>query len=298
MYNSIDGTTISNLQVFSNNNCQCGGQSRVNTKPSSPVCNAGNKALCVDVKSDVLDSCTNTPVTPSGLATGAVAKIPVVLAELTVRFHVRALIDLPERALEIKNIKKKIKITQCLLLQPTNILFIKGFVRKNIDYATGNCGNIRGVCGELHHCVVDVPFECSTPVSFYMEPEDLAVNSSAEFEYFRVSDLPNKHFAEKDKLLSSDLSEFNQIVVENFNELPFCELISARIYEFDEFINRHRPCDGDFPFEEKFFNKIEEKMVVELTVKVLQNRQVQIPTSGGGIGGGCSPSFCSTDKDK
>jgi hypothetical protein len=288
MYNSIDGASISNLQVFNNS-----GQSRV-SKSSMPECsaNSSNHAHCVDVKSDVLDSCTNTPITPSGLATGAIAKIPVVLAELTIRFHVRALIDLPEKALDIKNIKKKIKITQCLLLQPTNILFIKGFVRKNIDYATGSCSNIKGVCGELHHCTVDVPFECSTPVTFFTEPEDLAVNSSAEFEYFKVSDLPNKHFAEKDKLLSSDLSEFNQIVVQNFNELPFCELISARIFEFDEFINRHRPCHEDFPFEEKFFNKIEEKMVIELTVKVLQNRQVRIPRSGvgGGSGGECSPS--------
>lgn len=291
MYDSIKGVNISNVRVFDSNY----GQQK-NTTPSVPECNTNSKhqKFCVDVKSNVLDSCTNTPVTPTGITTGVIAKIPVVLAELTVQFNVSALIKLPELALEVKNIKKRIKITQCTLLQPTNILFIKGFVRKNIDYTTGNCASMEGVCGELHHCTIDVPFECSTPLNFYTPPAELTVNSSAEFEYFKVSDLPNKHFAEKDKLLAGDLSEFNQIMIENFNELPFCELITARIFEFDEFIGRHRPHDSELPFEEKFFHKIEEKMVIELTVKVLQNRQVEIP---GVAGISTTPPHCFSAKN-
>ena len=97
--------------------------------------------------------------------------------------------------------------------------------------------------------------------------------------------------------MAGDLSEFNQIIVENFNELPFCELISARIFEFDEFIGRHSHHDEELPFEEKFFKKIEEKMVIELRVKVLQNRQVQIPAVTG-TSGGCPSHFtCSADED-
>ena len=102
-----------------------------------------------------------------------------------------------------------------------------------------------------------------------------------EFEYHKVSNLPNEYFAEKDKLISGDLSEFNQITDENFNELPFCELISARIFEFDEFIGRKKPHNVEIPFEEKFFSKIEEKMVIEFTIKLLQNRQVAIPAISG-----------------
>lgn len=294
MYNSIEGTKISNVRVIDHNY----GPPKINSKPSVPECNSDSKHqnFCVDVESNILDSCTNTPITPIGIGTGVIAKIPVVLAELTVQFNVSAWIHLPELALEVKNIKKKVKITQCTLLQPTNILFIKGFIRKNIDYTTGECSNMKGVCGELHHCTIDVPFECSTPINFYTPPAELTVNSSAEFEYHRVSDLPNKHFAEKDKLLSGDLSEFNQIIVENFNELPFCELISARIFEFDEFIGRKRTHDDKLPFEEKFFRKIEEKMVVELTIKVLQNRQVEIPAVAGG--GTSKPPHCFSVDEK
>lgn len=246
---------------------------------------------CTSVDANVLDNCENTSITPTGISSGVVAKIPVVLAELDLQFNISSMIDLPEPALEVKDIKKKLKITQCMLLQPTNVLFVKGYIRKNIDYSTGSCSNLSGVCGEIHHCTVDVPFECSTPIDFFTPPADLALNSRSEFEYHKVSKLPNEYFAEKDKLLSGDLSEFNQFMVENFNELPFCELINSRIFEFDEFIGRKRPHHAQLPFEEKFFNQIEEKMVVRIRVKLLQNRQVVIPSTG-------SSSFCATSADE
>ncbi|KJS81133.1 MAG: hypothetical protein JM58_17900, partial [Peptococcaceae bacterium BICA1-8] len=78
-----------------------------------------------------------------------------------------------------------------------------------------------------------------------------------------------------------DFSEYNQISTEFFTERPFCELISSRIVEFDEFVDRRRPAPHEkiqLPFEEKSFTQIEEKMVVFLTLKLLQKRQVAIPS--------------------
>lgn len=285
MISQAEGTKVSNVRVIESN------KSNSYQKSPSNECNLSPKQqdFCVDVDSTVLDNCPNTPITPIGISTGVVVKIPVVLSELTIRFNVGANIHLPEPALEVKDIKKRLKITQCTLLQPTNILFIKGYVRKNIDYSTGVCSNRAGVCGEIHHCTIDVPFECSTPVTFTTPPAELLLNSRSEFGYHTVTDLPNKYFAEKDSLLSTDLSEFNQFMTEHFNELPFCELISARIFEFDEFIGRKRPEHDNLPFEEKFFRTIEEKMVIELTIKLLQNRQVRVPASTvGGSSFACS----------
>lgn len=239
-------------------------------------CNSNNK-FCVDVDSTVLDNAPNIGITPIGIDTGVVVKIPVVLAELTVNFNVGAYLSLPEPALEVKNIKKRLKITQCSLLQPTNILFIKGYVRKSIDYTTAACSNRKGVCGDVHHCTIDVPFQFSTPVNYTVEPAPLALNSSSEFEYFKVSDLPNEHFSEKDNLLAGDLTEYNQFRTENFNELPYCDLISANIFEFDEYVGGRRPYQNNLPFEEKLFSTIEERMVIELRLKLLQRRQVTIP---------------------
>ena len=236
------------------------------------------KEACVTVKGGTTADCTNTPVQITALRTGAIAKIPVVLAELTLQLNIDAIIDLPEYAKEIKNIKKHIKITQCLLLQDTNMLFIKGFIRKNIEYATGKCSNAQGICGDIRHCTVDVPFSCTTPVTFNgILPLPVVPSTTSEFSYFKKQNLRGHGFAEKDHLLSSDMSEFNQISTEYYNELPYCELVSSRIVEFDEYLNPVYPSNTYVPVGEKKFKSIEEKAVVSITVKLLQNRQVAIP---------------------
>ncbi|SHJ87752.1 hypothetical protein SAMN02745975_03114 [Geosporobacter subterraneus DSM 17957] len=236
-----------------------------------------HKDSCANVSGGAAADAVNRPVAISPLVTGAVAKIPVVLAELTVQINVNTIVSLPEPALEIKDIKKHLKITQCLLIQDTNVLFIKGFIRKNIQYATRKCSNKDGVCGDIKHCTIDAPFTTTTPITYNgIAPLPPIPSESTEFRYFRKQDVVGPDFADKDRLLSSDLSEFNQISTEFFNELPFCELISARIVEFDEFLNPTRPHKVDLPFEEREFTKIEEKAVIFLTLKILQKRQVAV----------------------
>ncbi|MTI46526.1 CsxC family protein [Sporosalibacterium faouarense] len=268
--------SVSNVEVSLNN-----VQSKANANSESNNNILNHRDYCADVHGGTVESCDNisTDITP--ITSGVVAKIPVVLSEFTVRIAINSKIELPEPAIEIKNIKKRVKITQCLLLQNTNVLFIKGFIRKNIDYSTRDCSNKKAICGDIHHCTVDVPFQCTTIVAFNgTTPAPVVTNTQSEFEYFRRQELP-REFAEKDKLLAGDLSEYNQMSTENLNELPFCELISSRIVEFDEYLNRTPIYKPHAPFEEKEFEEIEEKMVVFLTLKLLQNRQVAIGSIGG-----------------
>jgi len=245
-------------------------------KKDISVKNTNKKKDLPEIFAGTVESCVNTPVEIESISgENLVVKVPVVLAELDIQCHVSAKIKLPEPALEVKDINKKLKITQCLLLQDTNILFIKGFVRKNIEYATvGSRRNEEGVCGEIRHCTVDVPFECTTPVTFNgIEPAPVVATTSFEFQYLRKEDLPSD-FASKDKLPSGDLSEFNQISTEYYNDLPYCDIVSSRIMEFNEYLNRKKLKDG--PFEEKTFDEIHEKMVINLIVKILQERQVEL----------------------
>ncbi|QXM07138.1 CsxC family protein [Crassaminicella indica] len=236
-----------------------------------------NSVYCTSVTGGNVLECTNKPFPIDPIVGGAVAKIPVVLAELTVQINLDSFVELPEPAYEIKKIKKNVKVTQCLLLQDTNTLFIKGFIRKNIEYATRDCSNRNGFCGDIKHCTVDVPFSCTTQVSFNgNSPIPIVNNTRDEFEFFKTSQITASGFAEKDQLLSGDFSEFNQVSTEYYNELPYCELISSKIVEYDEFLDRYKPIDVEIPFEEKEFTKIEEKMVIYLTLKLLQNQQVKI----------------------
>lgn len=261
-------------------NNQYGSKVNYGKQETNSVCKPG-KSVCTDVTSTTLVDAENYPVDLAPIVSGVVAKIPVVLAELTVQVNVDSIIELPEPAIEIKNIKKHLKITQCLLLQDTNMLFVKGFVRKNIEYATLGCSNAKGICGDIKHCTIDVPFKFTTPVEFNgIAPARIRNRSESEFQYFRQRDLFGPEFADKDKLLSGDLSEFNQTTTEYFNELPFCELISSRIVEFDEFLNPTKPHKVTVPFEERIFKNIEEKMVIFITLKILQKRQVAIGATG------------------
>lgn len=282
---------------------------------------------CATVSGGTTQMCTNDPVKihPVNRKKRVIAKIPVVLAEIDVQIDVFSRITLPEEALDIKQITKKLKLTQCQLLQtfkkkhcekdwdddwekdddrgkehdwdkdddcdkdhkkdwkkhksPRKFkLFLEGFVRKNIEFSTLNCRNKYGVCGDIRHCTVDVPFSCVTTIEKFngSPPIPIMLNTKEEFEFFKSTPLPSNKFPGKDQLLSGDFSEFNQFSSEFFNELPFCELVSSRISELDEFINQHHVPGA--PFEERTFREFSEKMIIEVTLKILQNQQVHIPS--------------------
>ena len=103
------------------------------------------------------------------------------------------------------------------------------------------------------------------------------VNNRKEFDFF-VSKPLSTGFPEKDELLTSDLSQFHQESSQHYNELPFCELVSSQIIEWDEAIDR-QPLPTSSPIDEGFFQTIEEKMVIDFTVRVLQNQQIRVSSA-------------------
>lgn len=226
-----------------------------------------------------IHSCDNKPLCPHVSIGKMITKVPVVLAELTVQVNMDAFIDFPEPVLEIKDVKKRVKLTQCRLLLPTDKLFIKGFVRKNIQYASPSKeiepSTSTTVASDLHSLTVDIPFQCVTEIrKFLTKPIKPKTNDREEFDFF-VSKSLSSGFPEKDELLTSDLSQFHQTSTQFYNELPFCELVASKIIEWDEAIDR-MPLPDSAPLGEGYFSTIEEKMVLDLTVKVLQNQQVRV----------------------
>jgi hypothetical protein len=76
-------------------------------------------------------------------------------------------------------------------------------------------------------------------------------------------------------LQTSDLSQFHQESSQFYNEIPFCELISSKIFEWDEAVDRVSIPESA-PIGEGFFTRVEEKMVVDITLKVLQKQQIRV----------------------
>ncbi len=139
--------------------------------------------------------------------------------------------------------------------------------------------------GALNFCmyIVVIPFSAVTEIKDFMNKPIFHKNPDTDnFTFFSSVDLP-KGYSQKEKLLSGDFTQFDQISGEVFNELPFVELISSRIFEYDEFLDRSMgdaydvfDRKMDVPFEEATFKKLEEKMVIDLTLKVLQKQQVRV----------------------
>ena len=241
---------------------------------------------CVNVNQTAsVEQCMNTP-TDTPIVTGPRRiRVPVNLGEFIVTSHLSANISFPNPVLEIKDIKKRVEIVQCRLMTNATTfngassvgpfpLFIKGFVRKNIQYASP-CHNSSGECvsSEIKSLTTRVPFECMTMVELE-EPVQLPeLNERFEFDFSRSKAL-GTGYPEKDHFLSSDISQFHQQSENAYNDLPFCELVRHVIVEWDEATDR-QTFDND-PVGEGYFQHILEKMTLSFTVRVLQTQNLLV----------------------
>lgn len=237
---------------------------------------------CGKIEAVTLPLCDGENIKPKGIYGPLVAKIPVVLAEKDIQIDVEAEIEFKEPYYEIKRIKKDIFLTQCKLIPragkgycgkkvKNGKLFLAGFVRKNIEYATVCCTSEDAVCGDIKHMTVDIPFKCVTEVEYDVPPVILVRKPAVEIEL-----MCSKPCCDcKENVIGAIECEENFEDVIYYTEKPYCELEEARIYEAD--MHRDQVCYADpHPYK-----KIVEKMVVYLRVKVLQLQQVNIDKKNG-----------------
>ncbi|MFS1512236.1 CsxC family protein [Chengkuizengella sp. SCS-71B] len=193
-------------------------------------------------------------------------KVDVVVGELSLQIDLEADIELDTPAIDIKDIDKKVFLEQCEFISVNNSssncdcgivngkVFLGGFVRKNIRYSAADCANDDGVCGEIRHCTVNVPFNCVVPV------EDSNVSSS---------------HVEKGTMdfHGRKLKEFNQSISEPYNEPVKCCIDQVTFKEKDLFRNQVPLSYG--PKTEKSFCVIREKMVILVDLTLIQKRKVE-----------------------
>ncbi|MEW9503247.1 right-handed parallel beta-helix repeat-containing protein [Jeotgalibacillus marinus] len=186
-------------------------------------------------------------------------KVPVVVAEPKMQIVTEATIELEPPATEIKRVRKDIFLTQCKVVPEFDTesqvmkakLFVEGFIRKNIEYAT-NKGE-----GALRDKIADVAFSgfVGLGVTDFFTPIILE----------KSSDYVSRFINPKDGMSPrQDKYSFENSVV--YNEQPFCELVSADCFEVDV---SPRPVEKDGTFD-----RLREKIVVDLTLKVLQLQEV------------------------
>jgi hypothetical protein len=268
----------------------------------NPCTNASSKSktLCV---------CPSTPVEPNVIGENdIVTKIPVVLSELVIQIDVEACIELEHPAFEIKRIKKDVILTQAKLLPYASFfnpetgefnggkLFLKGYIRKNIEYATAECkakgedscccdtGKV--IAGDIKHTTAYVPFHCVTEVEYNTNARPIVRyrESTKEIEIFRNCQY-NCFGKCTPEYIGSDFCQYNfedaigytegfgiELEETYINEIDFEK--HYRGYRKDEENNcSHKPYPG-------LFDELLEKIVLNIKLKILQDQQVRVQSLG------------------
>ncbi|WHY85495.1 Uracil permease [Neobacillus novalis] len=199
-----------------------------------------------------------TTVTPT-------IKVPVVLAEPTLQIVVEATIPLAPAATEIKRVTKNVFLDQVKLvpvaftpITGTDFftvtrakLFVAGHIRKDIEYATAACN------APLEDRIANVPFSGFADLTTFITPPVIGISAESKAAFLNET---NGLVPRLDKFFFQNLVKYN--------EQPFGELVTANMFELD--------FSSTIPTPEGTFDTITEKIVLDLTVKVLQTQQLLI----------------------
>jgi hypothetical protein len=238
-------------------------------KPPVDGGKGGGKDFCGAVYPKTLAMAENIAYEPVLSPTPLLAKVPVILAERSVQVDVESKIKLDHPAIEIKRIRKQLFLTQCKLLPSVGKLFLSGYVRKNIEYATSTCGKGDCISGDIKHTTCNIPFDCVTYIPYELGAYPVFCKNaeSAPIQTFDA------------KLMGASPFEQEFDSVQNFNEKIFCELVNVRFNEVDlTFDDKKELCGWENEFE---FTKITEKLTMFITIKLLQYQQIPIPGTEG-----------------
>lgn len=232
------------------------------------------------VESETLPVCHSISKVPVVIKEPVIIKVPVVIAEPCVTIPIISALKLEDSACEIKRIGKNVYLSECKLMPNSGeddpdfgMLFISGFVRKSIEYATKECINKTEFSGKLKHSTVKVDFNCASRIKFINKPIFTNNVHQNEIEIVESSNISLDSCKDSDSNVTSVEQSFK--ITEFFNEKVFCELVSAEISETD-IIEASTNESCKLPIKSPFCN-INEKVILHLTIKLLQNQQIKIP---------------------
>lgn len=237
---------------------------KYNTAPESNLLSSEAYASKCDKGCDaaVLKSDT-LPAAESYFCSGGDFKIPRVLSEFVVQIDTESKIRLNEPSYEIKRIDKQVFLKQCKYIPSTDKVFIEGYIRENIEYATKDCTRYNVIAGNIKDITVHIPFKVYTKVDFCNGEPLISSNPPPTI---------TRYFDEK--RMGKDIRVADRSNIEFYNEPIYCELEWSAIYDAD--INDRGKAIGCMPNEEEFKEFID-KSVIYLCIKLLQKQQVEWP---------------------
>ncbi|WP_432406002.1 hypothetical protein [Wukongibacter sp. M2B1] len=231
---------------------------------------------CIESKCNLLYSCTNTPKKSDSISSGVITDIPILLSTQIVELCLISLIRLPEKASGINSIENKIIITDCKLLKDSNVLFIKGFVRKSIYYNSSGISEDIAIHDSLKYCLACVPFECSANIE--LNDSTTLPNTDSISPNQKSSEKNSKLiFSNRDYELSwTTPHNLNKISEEIFNTKNFCELVKSVIVEQCKYIYRKTYSAPSKAIDLTEIIELDDFMSIKLEIQIFKNQEVYI----------------------
>ena len=196
--------------------------------------------------------------------------MPEGLTEEEIQIDLESHIKFEEPILEVKRIKKNVYIDQCKVIVTKyhpfcsiGKLFISGYVRKNIEYATKDCRAKDLTVGDIRHLTCKVPFNCVADIQFKIAQPVMSWPIRQEQYEILGEDCSCKC---NTVLLGKKDCEDLFINREEVMEPIYCEFEGAKIIEVD--------LHDDYMHRE-LYSEITEKMAAFIRVKILQKQQVK-----------------------
>ena len=183
-----------------------------------------------------------------------VSTIPILLAEVNIDIPIESTFKLANPALDIKNMKKELYLTNSTLLpmyesydisssELRGKLFLEGFVRNKLDFSIAKAISDNIISLDTECVIIYIPFKCTTLIQYKLPPVFL-----------------------KEKLLD----EYN-----NCNTSPItCEIKEYKICETYTLLDKE-PFNENFPIEINF-HTIKENIIINLSLTLLQEQDVAI----------------------
>ncbi|MFU0825157.1 CsxC family protein [Clostridium sp.] len=189
-----------------------------------------------------------------------VAKIPIVLSEFEMHIFIEALIKFPEPVFQIKSLEKSVFLSKCDLILGTDKLFIKGFLKEDIEYATASNIRTHTISGDIKKATFNIPLQCSTKVSFTVPPIIRKDLSMIELEVIN----PDKN--------GTDIGEKDYEYFKFLNEKIYCKLNEIKIMETN--IKENISLLQDTLEDAETFKGMRKKVILALKLSLIQNQEI------------------------
>lgn len=182
-------------------------------------------------------------------------KLPVVITEIAININIQNTIKFTRNVFNLISIKRKVILGQCKLIAETNKLFLNGIVIKSIEYSEETLHSSSNSNGRVKNLTINIPFQCVTRTPYINDPQ-MCGNKKEETKVFKM--------VNGEQTFADGYEESDEIYCEllkvNFNEL--------NINDCNDSVVKVRHTHT--------FRKLKQKMVMKLTVRVLQNQMIFI----------------------